>query len=60
MGDDSRRNFIARSVAIHADGSARPIIVKATRSRAYDPTSEKVLQTSGLAKEWVACALLAT
>jgi hypothetical protein len=59
LSDDNRRNFVARSVATYDDGSARPIIVKATRSLAYDPTSEKVLQTSGLAKEWVACAFLA-
>jgi hypothetical protein len=59
LSHENRRNFIGRSVAIHADGSARPIIVKSTRSPTYDPTSENVLQTSGLAKEWVACAFLA-
>jgi hypothetical protein len=35
------------------------VIVKATRSPTYGPTDENVLQASGLAKEWVACALLA-
>jgi hypothetical protein len=33
--------------------------VKATRSPTYNPTAANVLQASGLAKEWVACAVLA-
>jgi len=59
LSHDSRRNFIARAVARYADGGARSVIVKATRSSAYDPVATDLLQTSGLAKEWVACALLA-
>jgi hypothetical protein len=34
-------------------------VFEATRSPTYDPTGENVLQASGLAKEWVACAFLA-
>jgi hypothetical protein len=59
LSKDNRRNFIARATALYADGSARPVILKSTRSATYDPTAENVFQTSGLAKEWVACAFLA-
>jgi len=60
LSNDDRRNFIARAAARYTDGSARSVIVKATRSLSYDPTHENVLQASGLAKEWVACAFLAS
>jgi hypothetical protein len=60
LSNDSRRNFIARAIARHADGRARPVIVKTTRSPTYDPTAANVLQASGLAKEWVACAFIAS
>jgi len=60
LSEDNRRNFIARAVARYADGRARSVIVKATRSSAYDPAAANVLQASGLAKEWVACAFLAS
>src|SRR5215510_5305791 len=60
LSEDGRRNFIARAVARYADGRARSVIVKATRSSAYDPGAANVLQASGLAKEWVACAFLAS
>ena len=59
LSNDNRRNFIARAAARYAGGSARPVILKATRSPTYDPMDENVLQASGLAKEWVACAFLA-
>jgi hypothetical protein len=59
LSNDHRRNFIARAAARYADGSARSVIVKATRSPSYDPGHQTVLQASGLAKEWVACAFLA-
>jgi hypothetical protein len=59
LSSDDRRNFIARAAARYTDSSARSVIVKATRSPTYDPADENLLQTSGLAKEWVACALLA-
>src|SRR5262249_35580737 len=59
LSNDNRRNFIARAEARYADGGVRSVIVKATRSPTYDPTAANVLQISGLAKEWVACAFLA-
>src|SRR5262249_34239141 len=60
LSEDSRRNFIARAVAHNADGRSRSVIVKATRSSAYDPAAANVVEVSGLAKEWVACAFLAS
>ena len=60
LSNDNRRNFIARAAARYADGSTRSVIVKATRSPTYDPAAADVLRTSGLAKEWVACAFLAS
>jgi hypothetical protein len=59
LSDDNRRNFVARAAALYADGSTRPVFFKATRSPTYDPKAENVLEISGLAKEWVACAFLA-
>ena len=59
LSNDHRRNFIARAAARYTDGGARSVIVKATRSPSYNPTDENVLQASGLAREWVACAFLA-
>jgi len=59
LSNDNRRNFIARAAARYADGGARSVILKATRSPNYDPADESALQASGLAKEWVACAFLA-
>ena len=58
LSDDKRRNFIARARAIEADGRARPVIVKATRSPHYDPASDKALEGSGLVREWVATAFI--
>src|SRR5215471_387799 len=58
LSNDNRRNFIARAAARYLDGSARSVIVKTTRSPTYNPTAANVLQVSGLAKEWVACAFL--
>ena len=60
LSGEQRRNFLARATAIDADGHARPVILKATRSPTYNPAAENVFQTSGLAKEWVATALLAS
>jgi hypothetical protein len=54
----ARRNLIVRCVAVDQDGKARPMIVKATRSRDYDPTADNALQASGLVREWVATALV--
>jgi hypothetical protein len=59
LSEGDRRNFIARAAAHNVDGSARSVIVKATRSPTYSPTAANLLQASGLAKEWVACAFLA-
>jgi hypothetical protein len=59
LSNDHRRNFIARAAARYTDGGARSVIVKATRSPSYNPMDENVLQASGLAREWVACAFLA-
>jgi hypothetical protein len=59
LSDEDRRNFIARAVAHYHDGNTRRVILKSTRSPTYDHTAENVPQISGLAKEWVACALLA-
>jgi hypothetical protein len=56
LGEPGRRNLIARAVAVDDDGKARPVIVKATRSRGYDPAAENVVEVSGLAREWVATA----
>ena len=59
LSDGQRRNLILRARALADDGVARSVIIKATRSTTYDPDAETVLQTSGLAKEWVASAYLA-
>jgi hypothetical protein len=60
LSNDSRRNFIPRAIARHADGRARSVMVKTTRPPTYDPTAANVFQASGLAKEWVACAFVAS
>jgi len=59
LSNDQRRNVIARVAARHADGSARSVILKATRSPNYNPKNENLLRVSGLAREWTACAFLA-
>jgi len=59
LSNDKRRNFIARAAAHYAGGSTQSVILKATRSPTYDPTDQNLLQTSGLAKEWIAGAFLA-
>src|SRR5262249_51682553 len=58
LSGPERRNLIARA---HADDGAngRSVIVKATRASHYDHAAENILETSGLAREWVATALLA-
>ena len=57
ISDEERRNLILRAVATGQGFPDRPIILKATRDKAYDPTSLDVFE-SGLAKEWVATAFL--
>ncbi|MGI9486198.1 MAG: phosphotransferase [Geminicoccaceae bacterium] len=58
ISDIQRRNLVIRAVAAYSDGSKQPIIVKATRSAAYDPKAKDSLHTSGLFREWAATALL--
>jgi hypothetical protein len=60
LGGDQRRNFIARARAIYDAGAVRSVIVKATRSRSYDPTAENALESSGLVREWTATAYIGT
>ena len=50
LSKDNRRNFIARATALYADGSARPVILKSTRSATYDPTAENVFRDIGPSK----------
>lgn len=58
ISDDRRRNLVIRASAAYPDGSKQPIIVKVTRSSAYDPTAKDALHMSGLLREWAATALL--
>jgi len=58
ISGDPRRNFIARAVAVGHSREGRPVIIKTTRSRHYDPEAEDALQSSGLVREWVATALV--
>jgi thiamine kinase-like enzyme len=59
LSDEQRRNLILRASAIGRDGSAKPIIIKATRAANYDPAAEDAYERFGLAKEWAAATLLA-
>jgi hypothetical protein len=52
-----RRNMVARAIARDA-AETRRIIIKATRAPDYDPAMERVLQVSGLAREYVATTYL--
>ena len=58
ISDDRRRNLVIRAIAAYSDSSKHPIIVKVTRSAAYDPTSKNALRKSGLLREWAATVLL--
>jgi hypothetical protein len=58
LSQPDRRNLIARAVAHDDAGRVQPVIVKATRSSSYDPTTEKALEASGLVREWVATAYI--
>jgi aminoglycoside/choline kinase family phosphotransferase len=60
LSNDERRNLIVRASAAHADGRSQPIVIKATRSAAYDPAAPDAFETSGLVKEWAATTLLGT
>jgi aminoglycoside/choline kinase family phosphotransferase len=58
LSGDQRRNLILRASAVRADGAARPVIIKATRSAGYDPAAADAFATSGFVKEWAAATLL--
>jgi uncharacterized protein (TIGR00255 family) len=58
ISGDERRNLILRARMIHPDGSVQPVIIKTTRSAAYDPLAADGFETSGLVKEWAATTLL--
>jgi Phosphotransferase enzyme family len=55
-----RRNLIVRARATDDGQRLRSVIVKATRAASYDPNSNDALAGSGLVREWVATAYLAT
>jgi hypothetical protein len=59
LGDDDRRNLILRAQARTAQ-NLRPVIVKATRSTGYAPSSPDAFATSGFVREWTARTLLAS
>jgi aminoglycoside/choline kinase family phosphotransferase len=59
LGGDERRNLVLRASAVDADGSARSIIIKATRAADYQPGAANAYETSGLVKEWAAGTILA-
>jgi hypothetical protein len=58
LSHDRRRNFIARARAIYDDGRVHSVIIKATRSRRYDPAADNALEDSGLVREWTATAYI--
>ena len=58
LSKEDRRNMVLRARAQDSDGTATSVIIKATRSAAYDPAAEDALQMSGLVREWVARAYL--
>jgi hypothetical protein len=60
LSHEDRRNLIVRACAEFSDGRTQSVIVKATRAPDYDPRAEDAFETSGLIKEWVATALLAS
>jgi hypothetical protein len=58
LAGPKRRNFIARTLAIDEEGGTRPVVIKATRAPGYDATAANVLEGAGVAREWVATALV--
>ncbi|TMJ00053.1 MAG: hypothetical protein E6G97_20950 [Alphaproteobacteria bacterium] len=58
LSSAERRNLILRGIAIRDSGQDRSIIIKATRSGAYDPTAADAFDEFGLVREWVATAFL--
>ena len=60
LSDERRRNLILRGNAVCTGAPDRPIIIKVTRSRSYDPAVENAFEGSGLVKEWAAATFLAS
>jgi Phosphotransferase enzyme family len=60
LSDEKRRNLIVRARAVPDAGRAQSVIIKATRSTAYDPYADTAFESSGLVREWVATAYLAS
>jgi hypothetical protein len=58
LSDEHRRNLILRGNVVRAGAPDRSIIIKVTRSRRYDPTTQSAFEDSGLVKEWAATAFL--
>jgi hypothetical protein len=58
LGEDTRRNFVLRAIAVQDGTAPRPIIIKATREAAYDADAVDVYTSSGFAKEWAAASYL--
>jgi phosphotransferase family enzyme len=59
LSGDQRRNLILRALAVGDNGSAKPIIIKATRAADYDAAAVDAYERFGLVKEWAAATLLA-
>jgi hypothetical protein len=57
LSDAGRRNLILRALLRVEGGAPRTVIIKATRSKSYDPTASNAFE-SGLVKEWTATAFL--
>jgi hypothetical protein len=60
LSDEKRRNLIVRARAVADEGQVQSVIIKATRSTAYDPCADTAFESSGLVREWVATAYLAS
>jgi hypothetical protein len=59
LSAEERRNLILRASAVRRDGSAKRIIIKATRAADYDAAGEDAYERFGLFKEWAAATFLA-
>ena len=60
LSHENRRNLIVRARAVPDEGQAQSVIIKATRSTGYDPYAAAAFESSGLVREWVATAYLAS
>jgi len=59
LGDEQRRNVVARARAVQAVASPRSIVLKATRAISYDQEAANAYEASGFVKEWAAAHYLA-